>query len=106
MIKIFNRKKNKIKGKKSNLLLKDNRFILITISISLGIILVGSNVLLSRKTYEIIEQKRHLDQLAVEKQDLKEEVEIILSPVDIKERALKLHMVEIENIEELIMLGD
>lgn len=106
MAKIFNRKQNKIKRQKSNTLLKDKRFILITTSISLGILLVGSNVVLSRKTYEIIEQKRHLDQLTMEKKDLDEEIETVVSPVAIKERANELGMVEIETIDELLMLGD
>lgn len=106
MANIFNRKQNRIKSRKGNSIFKDKRFLLIMTSISLGIILVGSNVILSRKTYEIIEQKKHLDKLMVEKRDLEEEVETILSPISIKERALKLDMVEIETIDELLNLGD
>lgn len=105
MAKFWNRKKNKIKNRKSGSIFKDNRFILTTVSISLGIILVTSNVILSRKTYEIISLKKQLDTLTAEKKDLNEEVEAVLSPIAIKDRALKLDMVEVESIEELLELG-
>lgn len=102
MVKSLLRKKNRIKHRKSGSLIKDKRFILITSSISLGIVLVSTNVIVTRKTYEIIALKRELDNLATEKKDLNEEVEAIVSPVAIKERALKLEMEEIDSIDELM----
>lgn len=98
--------RKKIKNRKETSLLKDKRFLLITISISLGILLVSSNVVLSRKMYTIIQQKSELDKLRTERKDLNEEVETITSPAAIKERAISLGMVEIETIEELLSIGN
>lgn len=83
-------------------LLKDKAFKLTLLAVLLGIILVGTNVLVSKKTYKIIGLQSKIEGYKAEQKDLNEKTETILSPLSIRKRAEKLGMVEIENIDEMI----
>lgn len=98
---------NKIKqvSKRKRHSFSNKKIVIIIMSIFLVATLVFSNVAVSSKTYTLINCNRELDTLETEFKDLNEQKEVLISPVRIREKAINdLHMADIENIEDLLVI--